>query len=120
MNILLKVILGILVFLAIAAGATKIILMLQEVEFFGKYGFTNSILIAYGIVQLLGGILLVLPKTRVIGSILVAITFLVSAVILVIEDNIPGTIITLIFVLFLGLIVRQSLNRATQQPIKTQ
>ena len=83
MKILFNVILAILVFLAISSGITKIILMQQDVEFFGKYGFTNSILIAYGAVQLLGGILLALPKSRIIGATLVAITFLVSAVVLI-------------------------------------
>jgi hypothetical protein len=34
-------------------------LMQQDVESIGAYGFTNPILIAYGVVQLLGGILLV-------------------------------------------------------------
>ena len=48
MKIVLNIILAILVFLALAAGVTKIMLMPQDVEFFGKYGFTNSILIAYG------------------------------------------------------------------------
>ena len=51
-----------------------------------------------------GGILLVLPKTRVVGATLVAITFIVSAVVLVIAENIPLTIITLICVSLLGLI----------------
>ena len=120
MKILLNVILAILVFLAVSSGITKIILMQKDVEFFGKYGFTNPILIAYGAVQLLGGILLVLPKSRIIGAALVAITFLISAVVLVMEGNIPVTIITLICVLLLGVIIKQSLNKTTQQPTETQ
>ena|SRR3989338_4820509 len=120
MKILFNVILAILVFLVVSAGITKIMLMQQDVEFFGKYGFTNPILIAYGVVQLLGGILLVLPKTRIIGAILVAITFLISAVVLVMAGNIPVAIITLICVLLLGFIIKQSLNKATQQPTETQ
>lgn len=119
MKIFLNVILVILVFLAISSGITKIILMQQDVEFFGKYGFTNPILISYGTAQLFGGILLILPKTRVIGAILVAITFLISAVVLVLEGNIPVTIITLTFVLLLGVIIKQSLNYITQQPTDT-
>jgi hypothetical protein len=48
MNLFLNVILIILVLLAISSGATKIMLMQQDVEFFGNYGFTNSMLITYG------------------------------------------------------------------------
>ncbi len=119
MKIFLNVILVILVLLAISSGITKIILMQQDVEFFSKYGFTNPILISYGAAQLLGGILLILPKTRVAGAILVAITFLISAVILVLEGNIPVVIITLVFVLLLGVIIKQSLNNTAQQPTDT-
>ncbi len=120
MKILFNVILAILVFLAISSGITKIILMQQDVEFFGKYGFSNSILIAYGAVQLLGGILLALPKSRIIGAALVAITFLISAVVLVLEGNIPVTIVTLICVLLLGVIIKQSLNKTTVQSAEMQ
>ena len=114
MKIFINVILTILVFLAVSAGITKIILMPQDVEFFGEYGFTNPILIAYGVVQLLGGVLLALPKTRIIGAVLVAITFLISAVILVMSGNIPVTIITLIFAALLVFIIKQSLNEKNQ------
>lgn len=65
MSNFLKVILTILVFLAISSGVTKIMLMPQDVEFFGNYGFTNSILIAYGVAQLIGGILLIHSKNKI-------------------------------------------------------
>lgn len=110
MKVFLNVILAILAFLAISSGFTKIMLMQQDVEFFGKYGFTNSILITYGVIQLLGGILLVLPKTRIVGSLVVAITFLISVVVLVMAGNILLAVITLIFVALLGLIIKQSIN----------
>jgi len=114
MKILFNVILAILVFLAITSGITKMTLMQQDVEFFGKYGFTNPILVTYGAFQLLGGILLVLPKSRIIGASLVAMTFLISAVVLVLEGNIPVTIVTLICVILLGVIIWQSHTKTTQ------
>jgi len=120
MKIFINVVLAILVFLAVSVGVTKIMLMQQDVEFFGKYGFTNTILITYGVVQLLGGILLAFPKTRIIGAILVAITFLISAIVLVMEDNIPVTIVTLVFVLLSGFIIKQSLNKVTKRLTETQ
>jgi len=119
MKIFLKIILVIIVFLATSSGITKIILMQQDVEFFGKYGFSNPILISYGAAQLLGAILLLLAKTRIVGAVLVAITFLISAVLLGLEGNIPLTIITLIFVLLLGAIIKQTLNNKTQQAADT-
>ena len=110
MKIFLGVILGILVFMAISSGVTKIMLMQQDVDFFGKYGFTNPILITYGVTQLVGGILLALPKTRIAGALVVAITFLISLVVLVMSGNIPVAIVTSICVAFLAFVIHQSFN----------
>ena len=114
MKIFYNIIITILIFLAVSSGFTKIILMQQDVAFFAQYGFTNPILIAFGAIQLLGGILLALPKTRVIGAVLVATTFLISAVILIMADNMSIAVITLIFVMLLGLIMKQSMNKVAQ------
>jgi len=109
MKIFYWLILAVLVFLAISAGGTKVMLMQQDVEFFGRYGFTNTMLIVFGVAQLLGGVLLIWLKTRAVGAIIVAITFLVSAVILVFAGSYPLAIVTAICVSALGYIVRQSI-----------
>ena len=116
MNILHKVNMVILIFLATSSGVTKIMLMPQDVEFFGNYGFTNPILIAYGAVQLVGGILLIFKKARLIGSIIVAITFLISAVVLIMAGNIPFTVFTFVAMLMLGVVMKQSLKKEKLMP----
>ena len=108
MKVIIKIILALLVLLAGSSGLTKIMLMQQDVEFFGKYGFSNPILMSFGAFQLLGGILLILPKTRILGAIIVAITFLISAVVLYKDGNFPVVIVTLICVGLLGLIAAKS------------
>lgn len=105
MKIFLNIVVAILVFLAVSSGITKILLMQQDVAFFGQYGFTNPILMTYGVVQFIGGALLALPKTRVIGAIVVAITFLISAVVLVAAGNVPLAVVTFVCVILLGLII---------------
>ena len=108
------IILAILTLLAVSSGVTKILLMQQEVDFFGKYGFSNPILIAFGLVQLLGGLLLVFTKTRFVGAAIVAVTFLVSLAMLLIEGNIPISIITVVATLLLGVVMKQSWQPAAQ------
>lgn len=108
MRIAFAVLLAILTFLAVASGMTKILLMQQDVEFFGRYGFTNPALIAFGLVQLIGGILLPFKKTRFSGAAIVASTFLASLVILLMDGNIPISIVTLIATLLLFLIMKLS------------
>ena len=41
--------------LSIAAGAAKITLVPDEVEFLGQFGFTNTLTIFFGIAQLASG-----------------------------------------------------------------
>jgi uncharacterized membrane protein YphA (DoxX/SURF4 family) len=120
MKMFFKVILLVLVLLAISFGITKIVLMPQDVEFFGSYGFTKPILIAYGITQLIGGIMLAVPISRIIGAIIVAATFINSAVVLVIAGKYAVTFITLICVLLLGFIIKRSLKLAAPGTNETQ
>ena len=114
MKIVSILIIALLVFLAVSSGITKIMLMQQDVDFFGKYGFTNPILIAYGSVQLIGGLLLIFKKTRLAGAILVATTFLVSLVVLLMDGNIPVSIVTAIATLLSGVVIKQSWKTASE------
>ena len=108
MKIASTIILVLLVLLAIASGISKIALTPQEVEFFGKYGFSNAILVAFGAIQLTGGVLLPFRKTRFAGAAIVAITFLLSLVLLLLEGDIPVSIVTLVALLLLGMVMKQS------------
>jgi len=108
------IVLAVLTLLAISSGITKILLMEQDVEFFGKYGFSNLMLIAYGLLQLIGGLLLVFTKTRFVGAAIVAITFLISLALLLMDGNIPVSIITIVATVLLGVVMKQSWRPADQ------
>ena len=102
------IILVILIFLAVSAGLTKVLLMQQDVDFFGAYGFSNPILVAYGLVQLVGGVLLAFKKTRFVGAAIVAITFLISLVVLLMDGNISVSVATVVATLLLGVVMKQN------------
>ncbi|MGI9237969.1 MAG: DoxX family protein [Woeseiaceae bacterium] len=108
MKIVLAILLAILTFLAVFSGITKISLMPQDVEFFGQYGFSNAMLIVFGAVQLIGGILLPFKKTRFWGATIVAITFLISLAILLMDGNIPVSVVTAVATLLLFLVMKLS------------
>ena len=110
MKIIQNINLVILVFLAITSGIAKVMLMPQEIEFFGGIGFNNLTLIIFGSAQVVGGLMMTLPKTRLIGAIIVAITFAVSAVVLLISENIMVAIITCITLVMLSVVIKQSLK----------
>ena len=102
------VILVILVLLAVSSGTTKLLLMEQDVNFFIGNGFTRSMLMTFGFVQVLGGLLMVFAKTRFVGATVVAITFLLSLVMLIFDGNLPVGIVTVIAMLLLGVVMKQS------------
>lgn len=110
MKIFFYAVLVIIIFLAASSGVTKIMLMQRDVDFFGQYGFTDPILISFGIAQLLGGVLLAIPKSRVVGAVLVAITFFISAVILLMAGNGVMAVITLVCTVLLGFVIKQSFS----------
>ena len=112
MKVAYTIILVILTFLAISSGVTKVLLMQRDVDFFGQYGFSNTILIIYGTMQLIGGFLLPFSKTRFVGAAIVAITFLVSLVVLLMDGNIPVGMVTIVMTLLLGVVMRQSWKTA--------
>lgn len=113
MKIAFTILLVALTFLAIFSGITKVMLMQREVDFFGQYGFSNTILVIYGTVQVIGGFLLPFSKTRFVGAAIVAITFLVSLVVLLMDGNIPVSIITIVATLLLGVVMKRSWKTAT-------
>jgi len=108
MKIAFTIILVILTFLAVSSGVTKVVLLQQDVEFFGRYGFSDAILVAYGAVQLIGGLLLPFNRTRFYGAAVVAITFLISLVVLLMDGNVPVSIATIVMILLLVVVMKQS------------
>jgi hypothetical protein len=116
MNFLLKMNLVVLVLLATSSGVSKIMLIPQEVAFFGLYGFTDPILITYGTTSFIGGIMLIIRKTRLFGAVIVAITFLISAVVLILAGNVPFTIFTFVSLLMLAVLIKQNMKKIESTP----
>lgn len=110
MKLVFTIILYVLVILATSSGITKITLMQQDVAFFGKYGFSEPMLIGFGVAQLIGGLLLPFQKTRFVGAAIVAITFLISLVLLLMDGNIALSAITAVAILLLGTVMKRSWN----------
>lgn len=119
MKLAFTIILSILVLLAISSGITKITLMQQDVEFFGKYGFSEPLLIAFGASQLVGGLLMPFRKTRFVGAAIVAVTFVVSLVLLLMDGNIPVSAITAVATLLLGVVMKQSWGTTANSSMPT-
>jgi hypothetical protein len=107
---LFNTILGVLVFLSLSSGITKVLLMEQDVEFFGGYGFSNPILIAFGALQIISGLMLLIPKSRLAGALIVSATFIISLFILVLEQSVVPSLLTVISLAMLGFVIQQTIK----------
>lgn len=114
MKVFNYVLLVLVTILALLAGVAKVMLMEQEVNTFGPYGFSNALLVIFGVLQLLGAIAIALPKFRLKGAAIVAISFIVSAVVLAVAGNIPMAGVTLLFVFATIWSAKQSLKYAAK------
>lgn len=108
MKIISTVILVVLILLAVMSGFAKATLVQQEVEFFGTYGLSNLTLVCYGLVQIIGGLMMIFGKTRFAGAAIVAITFFISLVLLLKEGNLPVSAATIVAILLLGVVLKQN------------
>jgi len=108
MKIASTLIVVVLIFLAVFSGIAKIVLFHEDVEFFSRYGFSSSMLMAFGAAQVLGGVLLPFRKTRFLGAAVVAVTFLVSFVLLLMDGKVSMSIVAAVATLLLGLVMKRS------------
>ena len=96
MNALNITLVLLLALLSIAAGTAKVMEIPQEMEFLLGAGLNADQILAFGGVQILGGLLMVLFKARFIGSIIAALAFLLTSVFLFQSENILFAAISLV------------------------
>lgn len=94
--------------LSIAAGFAKATLAPQEVGFLGPFGLSNSLIVSFGLVQIVGGLLMLIPKTRFPGSLLATATFAISVVFVLMGGNLGFAAISLIPLALTGWVALQT------------
>ena len=82
--------------LSVAAGIPKVMQMPQELGFLQPLGFSPIAISVLGVVQVLGGILLLLRKTRLPGATLAGLAFLISSVAIFVGGNMQFGLISLL------------------------
>ncbi|WP_394176057.1 DoxX family protein [Thalassotalea litorea] len=87
MKILNIVLIAFITLLSIAAGFAKVMEMPQEVQFLQGFGFNSTLVIAYGLLQITGGVLLMLPRTIRLGALITIFSFGLSAILIFISGN---------------------------------
>ena len=112
MKFLSVLIIAITALLSIAAGLAKVMQAPQEVDFLKSAGLSLTLIVVFGLVQVLGGILLVSQKTRMVGAILAASAFAVSTILIFMGGDLAFGLFSILPIALAGVIIYQSARTA--------
>jgi hypothetical protein len=101
---------GLMAILSVAAGAAKSLQVPEEVAFLQGLGLSLTMIVIFGVFQIIAGVLLALPKTRFVGAVIATMGFLASALMILISGNYPFAVISMLPVLSVGYIALDSKN----------
>lgn len=86
-----------LTLLSISTACVKLARMEDEMVIFRTVGFSDAMTVAFGVVQLAGGLLLLPPKTTRVGAWVMAPTFLFATGVLFANGMVPFGVASLLF-----------------------
>lgn len=95
---------GLIALAMIAAGASKLMGAEQQVKGFAAMGYPNGFVYVAGVIEILGAILLLIPKTAVYGVILLGITMMVATLSVLKMGDLAHAPIPFVFVVIIGII----------------
>jgi hypothetical protein len=107
MKMINTLVVAIIALLSIAAGLAKVMQTPQEMAFLQGLGMSTGLIVAFGLVQIIGGVLLVLKKTRMPGVVLATSAFVVSTVLIFIGGDFTFGLISILPIALAGLIINQ-------------
>ncbi|MBV6645687.1 MAG: DoxX family protein [Cyclobacteriaceae bacterium] len=102
MKILTKVNLVLLLLLSISTGAVKLNQMPEEMALFRGAGFSDSVTVFLGVIQLIGGLALIPAVSRKWGALLMSLTFLIATVVVFINGMIGFGLFSILFIIMAG------------------
>ena len=83
-------------------GVSKIMTFPDQVNKFNDLGISSSVMIAVGLMECLGALLLTLPRLAIIGSIILGLIMLISSGLHFFHDNGAHSMRAIIIVIMLG------------------
>lgn len=119
MKIVNILIIAIIALLSIAAGLAKVMQTQQELEFLQGFGLSSTLIVAFGLVQISGGVLLVLKKTRMLGAVLATSALVISTVLIFIEGNLAFGLVSIVPIALACVIIYQSARTTQSKALNT-
>ena len=119
MKIVNILIISVVALLSIAAGLAKVMQTQQEMEFLQSFGLSVVLIIAFGMVQIAAGVLLIPSKTRMLGAILATAALVVSTILIFIGGNLVFGLLSTIPIALACVIVYQSARITHDKSLNT-
>ncbi|MEZ4321649.1 MAG: DoxX family protein [Myxococcota bacterium] len=91
--------------LSVMTGVVKLVQMPEEMQIFADAGFSTSATVAFGVVQLVGGLLLIPNATHRVGGALMIPTFVVATGVLFVNGLVPFGLFSLTFIASAAVVV---------------
>lgn len=104
-NILIIVVVAIL---SIAAGLAKVMEAPQEMEFLQGAGLSPTLILAFGLAQILGGALLTTKRTRTMGAYLAAAGFAASTILILMNGSLSFGLVSAIPIALAAVVAYQA------------
>ena len=97
--------------LSIATGIFKILQQEADIELFEAIGFSATATLVLGIVQLIGGLMLIPEKTRKSGAFVMVLTFIVASVAVFANSMWGFGVVSLLFIaMAYGVVIMEKSN----------
>lgn len=87
MKIFYKVVLILTILLSISTGLFKVMQQDADIQLFRVLGFNHIMTTALGLVQLIGGVLMIFPKYRKAGGLIMIPTFIIASLTVFMKQN---------------------------------
>ena len=108
MKIAIILIVALVALVSIAAGIAKVMQVPEEVEFLQSFDFSISMIVTFGVVQIIAGALLCHSRTRFCGAIISCLAFTISAFLIFVSGNIPFGLFSLLPIILTIFIIYQA------------
>lgn len=110
MKVLNIILIALLVLFSIGAGLAKFFQVPQEIDLLQSAGLALIPIMALGILQVVGAVLVLIPRTRIVGCVLIAIALIIPAVLLFIGGNIKLGVLSLLSLILVAAVAYPSIK----------
>lgn len=107
MKVLYKINLILIVLLSISTGLFKIMQQEADIQLFQVIGFNEIMTTIFGVIQLIGGVLMIIKKYRKIGALIMIPTYILATFVVFLNEMWAFGFFSIIFIVMAFLVYKK-------------